>query len=175
MRKAQSDRPRQEMRLRADYPDPLGWFGPTPWLGMTSTAWREGIKWVELWQREVQRVWGMAPMMGGGFAPLMRSGFGPMMPMMPEGDGERPEGERRRVSDMPWVPRLEAQVIPLRRNTDPPGGEATRFSMRVPLPWTDGSSNIVSIETILGMGEPGERERSAEEHDAPKSPGEKRG
>lgn len=187
MRKAQSERPRQEARTPGSSASALGWLDPAPWLGVSGVAWKEGVKWMELWQRETQRMWGMGamtgwgPLMGTGLArglgpmtwmgrgtmlgmgPMM--GMGPMLgigstrargPGMSAEQGAHADGDRRRVSDMPWVPRLEAQVIPLRRNTDPPGGEATRFSMRVPLPWTDGSTNIVSIETILGVGEGGE-------------------
>lgn len=165
MRKAQTERPR-EARDQPEYRDFLGWFGPAPWLGMSGLAWKEGIKWLELWQREFQRLWGPGAMVTGTFGSMYGLG-----------QPARPEGDRRRVSDMPWVPRLEAQVIPLRRNTDPPGGEATRFSMRLPLPWADGGANIVSIETILGAGEGGEREQggAGPSGQMENSPGVKRG
>jgi len=157
MKKAQSERPRDEARVPSVFPAALGWLDPAPWLGMSGLAWKEGLKWMELWQRESQRMWGMRPVVSVSRGP-------------------RNEGDRR-VSDMPWVPRIEAQVIPLRRNTDPPGGEATRFSMRVPLPWADGNTNIVSIQTILGRGESGERreERSADGAGKAQHPGARRG
>jgi hypothetical protein len=79
--------------------------------------------------------------------------------------GPRRAGDLRRASDMPWLPRLEAQVIPLRRNTDPPGGEATRFSVRVPMPWAGAGANLVAVEAIVGAPDTAARDEAAEGRD----------
>ena len=148
MKRAHSERPRQEPAQSGADQAARGVFDPAPWLGLTGAAWSEGLKWMELWQREMQRLWGIGPSM---FAPR----------------GARPGGDMRRASDMPWLPRLEAQVIPLRRNTDPPGGEATRFSVRVPMPWAGGGANLVALEAVVGApdtaaGEQASRDQGAE-------------
>ncbi len=133
MRRAQSERPSQGMSYQDPNPRMRGAMDPTAWVGMSAMFWSEYSKWMDFWQREVLRLWGIGPTM---FA--LRG---------------RRDGDMRRASDMPWLPRMEAQVIPLRRNTDPPGGEATRYSMRVPMPWSPATTNIVAVETIVGTGE----------------------
>jgi len=59
--------------------------------------------------------------------------------------------ERRHEEGLPWMPKVETTVIPLRRRTDPPGQQADRISMRmqVPtLPWLPGG-NVISIDTVV--------------------------
>ena len=147
MKRAHSERARQETAQSTAYQVGQGLIDPAPWIGMTGAAWSEGLKWMELWQREIQRLWGIGPTM---FA--LR--------------GPRREGDLRRASDMPWLPRLEAQVIPLRRNTDPPGGEATRFSVRLPMPWAGAGANLVAVEAIVGAPDTAAREQAAREQAA---------
>ena len=60
-------------------------------------------------------------------------------------------GERRREDGLPWVPKVETTVIPLRRRTDPPGQQADRISMRmqVPsLPWL-GGENVIAFDAVV--------------------------
>jgi hypothetical protein len=143
MKKAESERPRQSAPQSSAYPSSQGGLlDPMAWLGPTGALWSESLKWMEFWQRELQRMWGVGPTMLA-----LR--------------GARRDGDMRRASDLPWLPRLEAQVIPLRRNTDPPGREATRFSMRMPLPWSGAGGNVVAVETIVGAPDVGGAEQRA--------------
>jgi hypothetical protein len=59
--------------------------------------------------------------------------------------------ERRQEDGLPWLPKVETMVIPLRRRTDPPGGAAARISMRMqipPLSWL-GGGNVIAIDTLV--------------------------
>ena len=143
MRRAERERPREGAQQSSAFPGSLGLLDPTSWMGLNGAAWTEGLKWMEFWQREFQRLWGIGPTM-----------FGP--------SGARRDSGMRRASDLPWLPRLEAQVIPLRRNTDPPGREATRFSVRMPLPWSGPGGNVVSVEAIVGATDSTATEPSAD-------------
>lgn len=59
------------------------------------------------------------------------------------------DGERR-AGVLPWMPKLETQVIPLRRATDPPGAEGSRITMRLAMPPVFGAS-AVSIDTLMPL------------------------
>ena len=118
------------------------------WLDWSESAVTEGMRWFEVWLRGVQRFWGA----GAG-----RVG----QPVRVAVEGSR------RASDLPWIPQVEAQVIPLRRKTDQPGAEATRYSMRVPIPWPVAGAKVISIETVVGRGKGNPASPSA---DSPTSP-----
>ena len=104
-----------------------------PLVDVTDTAWRQGFEFLEAWLDGVQRVW----MANWRLLGPTVSGL---------------EGSRR-ASDSPWLPHIDAVVIPLRRRSDPLGGEATRVSMRVPLWWPLGGAEALSIEAIMGTDE----------------------
>lgn len=70
------------------------------------------------------------------------------------------DGERR-TAVLPWVPKLEAQVIPFRRATDPPGAEGSRITMRMAMPAMFGASAF-SIDTLVPLPKP-EAETGAQE------------
>lgn len=103
---------------------------PALWIKWSEAAMLESMKWFDVWLQGTQRFW------GAGFRTLGR-------PVAAKED-------LRRVSDMPWIPHLEAEVIPLRRKTDQPGAEATRISMRVPMPWPIGGADVISLQAIVG-------------------------
>lgn len=61
-------------------------------------------------------------------------------------------GDERRAPAVPWVPQLDATVIPFRRRDDQPGLEATRWSLRLHVPappWLGGSGNVIAIDTVV--------------------------
>lgn len=126
----------------------------TPWIELSGTAWTGGMQVFGAWMRACQAMWGIA------------------LPRPPRRETAAGGNERRRSPEIPWVPQLEAKVIPLRRRTDPPGSEATRVAMRmlVPaLPWSGLGADVISVEAIVGR-----RETPAEEsppEDRPDTPG----
>ncbi len=103
---------------------------PALWVKWSESAMLEGMKWFDVWLQGTQRFWSI------GFRTLGRPVTG--------------KEDLRRASDMPWIPHLEAEVIPLRRKTDQPGAEATRISMRVPMPWPIGGADVISLHAIVG-------------------------
>jgi len=109
---------------------------PAIWVKWSESAMLESMKWFDVWLQGTQRFWSVG----------LRT-FGPLGTAQKEG--------LRRTSDLPWVPQLEAQVIPLRRKTDEPGTEATRISMRLPMPWTVGGADVISLEAIIGRRQGG--------------------
>lgn len=75
------------------------------------------------------------------------------------------EPERRQEEALPWVPKVETTVIPLRRRTDPPGQQAAKISMelRVPaLPWL-GGGNVISMDAFLPRDQEAEAEAPSPE------------
>jgi hypothetical protein len=109
------------------------------------------MRWFEVWLRGVQRFWGAG---AGTTAQPVRVAV---------------EGSRR-ASDLPWIPQVEAQVIPLRRKTDQPGAEVTRYSMRVPIPWPIAGAKVISIETVVGRGKGNPAPGDSPSADPPTSP-----
>lgn len=71
-------------------------------------------------------------------------GVDPSRPFAAGANGER------RASVLPWMPKLETQVIPFRRATDPPGAEGSRITMRMAMPAIFGAS-AVSIDTLVPL------------------------
>jgi len=102
-------------------------------VDLTDAAWRQGFEILEAWLDGVQRVW--------------MANWRLLEPSVSGAEGSR------RTSDSPWLPHIEAMVIPLRRRSDPLGGEATRVSMRVPLLWPLGGAEALSVEAIMGAGQ----------------------
>lgn len=107
------------------------------WVEASDAAWRQGFEFLDAWLDGVQRVW--------------MANWRMLEPSMRGAEGAR------RTSDTPWLPHVEAKVIPLRRSTDPLGGEATRVSMRLPLLWPLGGAEALSVEAIMGAGEAQQR------------------
>lgn len=103
-------------------------------------AWSTGFRWLEVWMR--------------GWQSIMEAAQpGHARPGSPEDSAE----ERRRIPGLPWVPRVEASVIPLRRRSDPPASEATRISMRVmlpSLPWNGAAGNVLTLDTLVPRRDP---------------------
>lgn len=114
-----------------------GELDPAIWIKWSESAMNEGMKWFDVWLQGAQRFW------GAGFRAFGQQG----MLVPPRGDG------MRRASDLPWIPHVEAEVIPLRRKTDRAGDEATRYSMRMPIPWPIGGAKVISLEAIVGRPE----------------------
>ena len=104
---------------------------PMLWTGWPAAAMVESMKWFGMWLQGTQCLWEAA----STFAQTGKSAG---------------NNVQRRTSDLPWVPRIDTNVIPLRRRTDQPGSQATRISMRLPMPWPMGGADVVSIEAILG-------------------------
>lgn len=79
-------------------------------------------------------------------------------------------GDRRHLAvGIPWVPRVESTVVPLRRSSDPPGATSSRISMRLQmptLPWLgDGGSNVIAIDALVPRITGAESEpRRSEQH-----------
>jgi hypothetical protein len=121
------------------------------WVEVSDAAWRQGFEFLEAWLDGVQRVW-MANW------------------RMLEPSATGTEGLRR-ASDTPWLPHVEAKVIPLRRRSDPLGGEATRVSMRLPLLWPLGGAEALSVEAIMGSGEAQQTGNTETERSLPASQG----
>lgn len=70
--------------------------------------------------------------------------------------------DERRTAALPWVPQLDATVIPFRRRDDHPGLEATRWSLRLHVPappWLGASSNVIAIDTVVPRAHKPEPER----------------
>lgn len=112
-----------------------------PWIALPGGMWTGALRAFDVWLRLWEQIWAVAP-----------------APARPRRGGEH---ERRHADNVPWVPQFEATVIPLRRRTDPPGAEATRLSMRLPMPpmpWSEGGANVISVETIIAR-----RRQAAEE------------
>ncbi len=109
-----------------------------PWLGLPWTAWNEGLR---LWQAWCQ-AW-------------QPNGSGVVGP--PAEVAEL--GERRMAPIAPWLPQVDATVIPLRRNGDAPGARAARLSLRVrmpSLPWS-GPGEVIALEAIVARADPAAR------------------
>lgn len=140
MKKSQHERDyrkkvQQEERLPDQGVSALGPSVAWPW-----NAWSTGFRWFEVWMRSWQSILEAAQ---PGHARL-------------DSPDDRKE-ERRRVPGMPWMPRVEASVIPLRRRTDPPASEATRISMRVivpSLPWNGAAGNVLTLDTLVARRDP---------------------
>ncbi|WP_332673590.1 hypothetical protein [Aromatoleum sp.] len=105
---------------------------PAMWIKWSESAMTESMKWFDVWLQGSQRLWSAGFRMLGQPAPAPNDGL-------------------RRASDLSWMPHVEAQVIPLRRKTDRPGSEATRYSMRMPIPWPIGGAKVISLEAIVGQ------------------------
>lgn len=132
-----------------------GGVDPASWVTLSESAMLESMKWFDVWLQGTQRFWSAG----------LRA-FGPLgMP--------RPKDGQRRSSDLPWVPQLDAEVIPLRRKTDQPGAEATRISMRLPMPWTVGGADVISLEAIVGRRQA--EARANEDSEPAEPPDQKRG
>lgn len=114
-----------------------GELDPAIWVKWSESAMNEGMKWFDVWLQGAQRFW------GAGFRAFGQQGM--LAPTDKDG--------MRRASDLPWMPHVEAEVIPLRRKTDRPGDEATRYSMRMPIPWPIGGAKVISLEAIVGRTE----------------------
>jgi hypothetical protein len=72
-------------------------------------------------------------------------------------------GERRHDDGLPWMPKVETTVIPLRRRTDPPGQHADRISMRVQipnLPWL-GGENVIAFDAVVPRSHETEQQADA--------------
>lgn len=114
---------------------PLMWPGPslmTPWLEFWGNYW--------------------AHWLGRGFSTTTRR----------PARRHSGEPERRQEDVLPWVPKVETTVIPLRRRTDPPGQQAAKISMelRVPsLPWL-GGGKVIAIDALLNRDPEAEVESS---------------
>ena len=120
-----------------DAPGKAETLDPAMWIKWSESAMTESMKWFDVWLQGSQRFW------SAGFRMLGQPAPGP-------------KGGLRRASDLSWMPQVEAQIIPLRRKTDRPGAEATRYSMRMPIPWPIGGAKVISLEAIVGQaGEPG--------------------
>ena len=127
-----------------EVPSGQGALDPAIWIKWSESAMTEGMKWFNVWMQGTQRFWGAGFRAFGAPAPVAKDGL-------------------RRASDLPWMPHVEAQVIPLRRKTDRPGAEATKYSMRVPIPWPITGAKIISLEAIVGQGEPHRAETEADQ------------
>lgn len=132
-----------DMRNRPGEPDDAAGkaevLDPAIWIKWSESAMTESMKWFDVWLQGSQRMWSAGFRMLGQPAPRANDGL-------------------RRASDLSWMPHVEAQVIPLRRKTDRPGSEATRYSMRMPIPWPIGGAKVISLEAIVGQpGEQGNR------------------
>ncbi len=132
-----------DMRNRPEPPDDAAskaeTLDPAIWLEWSQSAMTESMKWFDVWLQGSQRMWSAGFRMLGQPAPHQKDGL-------------------RRASDLSWMPQVEAQIIPLRRKTDRPGSEATRYSMRMPIPWPIGGAKVISLEAIVGQpGEHGHR------------------
>lgn len=71
-----------------------------------------------------------------------------------EGRSSEPSRAERRAAGLPWVPQLDAKVIPLRRATDSDGTEASRISLRMAVPTLFAgldTANVICFETIMPM------------------------
>lgn len=76
-----------------------------------------------------------------------------------------PEHERR-AGALPWVPQFDAQVIPLRRASDPPGREASRLTMSVAMPAVPGAAGcagLLRVDTVLPLVSPAALEAFGEQ------------
>lgn len=100
---------------------------PPLWSGLWMTPWVDF--WTSMWTS-----W------------LGQGGFG--LPNMRPHHGE---AARRQEDSLPWLPRVETTVIPLRRRTDPPGEQAEKISLRVQMPWL-GGGNVIAIDTVVPRG-----------------------
>lgn len=94
------------------------------------SQWWAGLPWVNPWMAWWTSMW--AGWLGQG----------------PYG----PPGTNRRSEDTPpWLPSVQAAIIPLRRHTDRPGQQADRLSMRVRtpnLPWL-GGGNVIAFDAVV--------------------------
>lgn len=115
-----------------EVPGNVSGFDPAMWINWSESAMTEGMKWFDVWLQGSQRFWSAGFRMLGQPVPGSNDGL-------------------RRASDVPWLPHVEAQVIPLRRKTDRPGSEATRYSMRMPIPWPIAGAKVISLEAIVGQ------------------------
>lgn len=115
-----------------EMPGGTGGIDPAIWIKWSESAMVESMKWFDIWLQGSQRFW------GAGFRML-------------EQQGPEPKEGQRRASDLPWMPHVEAQIIPLRRKTDQPGSAATRYSMRMPIPWPIAGAKVISLEAIVGQ------------------------
>lgn len=100
-------------------------------MGALAAMWM-GLPWFELWVRGWE-VW-----------------CGQWREAIPDVDAFA--SQERRKAPLPWVPQVEATVIPLRRREDAPGLEATRWSLHLHVPappWMGASSNVIAIDTVL--------------------------
>lgn len=100
----------------------------SPWPGL---PWNN--PWLELW------------------AGFWTTWLGPGFQVWPTGERQPPGSERRQEDGLPWMPKLETTVIPLRRRTDPPGQHAEKISLRMQLPnlpWL-GDSKVIAIDTVV--------------------------
>lgn len=76
-----------------------------------------------------------------------------------------PENERR-AGTLPWVPQFDAQVIPLRRVSDPPGTKASRLTMSVAMPAMVGAgacAGLLRVDTVLPLASPAALETFGEQ------------
>jgi len=142
-----------DRRNRPEQPDRAGsnteTLDPAIWIKWSESAMTESMKWFDVWLQGSQRFWSAGFRMLGQPVPDPKDGL-------------------RRASDLSWMPHVEAQVIPLRRKTDRPGSEATRYSMRMPIPWPIGGAKVISLEAIVGQ--PAEHRRSADDVRTPARP-----
>lgn len=100
-----------------------------------------GLPWLELWMRGWE-AW-----------------YGPLCAAIPQADSA--SAQDRRKAAVPWMPQVDATVIPFRRRDDAPGQEATRWSLRLHVPappWLGASSNVIAIDTLLPRGREGDTE-----------------
>jgi hypothetical protein len=104
--------------------------------------------------------WPMLPWMMG-WAEFWSAWLGGVPQLSSAGRASQEREGRRQEDGLPWLPKVEATVIPLRRRSDPPEGQASRISLRVQipvLPWL-GVGNVIAIDTTVlrpmeGVAEP---------------------
>lgn len=96
-------------------------------------------------------LWPMLPWMMG-WAEFWSAWLGGVPQPNLAGGASQDQGRRQEDGlPLPWLPKVEATVIPLRRHNDPPEGQASRISLRVhipTLPWL-GAGNMIAIDTTV--------------------------
>lgn len=149
----------QSRKVQAEAPAPEPGDGSAgPWSAWPWSGWNGGLQFFEAWLQAWQSFAG-SESRGARYD-----------------DSADGADDRRRVPAASWLPRVEATVIPLRRQTDPPGAEATRISMHFmvpPMPWSGLGGNVISVDALLARRTANDAERSVTNRPAPAPPPEK--
>ena len=121
--------------------------------------------------RDIAAFWDSAAMSGQalfeGWLKLVGAPFDAAMRRVVPSIEDLPADGERRADALPWVPKFDTGVVPLRRADDPEGAEASRITMRMAVPGVFGAgvcTNVVSIDTLVP------RPASAAESERPAHP-----